>query len=422
MPMLRFSALCALGVFVAGSAAAQPSLAFLTPSDGSAWVPGSAAPIEVSASDLGAATVQQVEFFANGISIGVDDAAPYRHDWVASAQADFDLTATATLSEGGPISAGPIGATVGLVRGEALLVVGLLPLGIGDQAIADRLATWGYRVTAILAQPSTGAEATGKQLVFISESVSSSHVASKYRNTTAPVICSEDYNYDEMAMTGLTVNVDYGFVADQTALVIEPGGSPLAAGLAPGRTTIFTAIGRTQWGIPNGNATIGATLDGDPSKATIFGYRGGAAMAGGIDAPARRTGFFLQDFTKEMTLLNADGLALFDAAVRWTGGKETDAAPVAPTDLQVTLVEPGLVQFTWSVTPDELDGVEIEEAAGGGAFTMIGRFTPDVTGAFMRLPTGARRYRLRGWNGNGYSAPSNEAKVVGVVGSHWGVE
>ncbi|HEY0081575.1 MAG TPA: hypothetical protein VGB61_02200, partial [Pyrinomonadaceae bacterium] len=57
-----------------------------------------------------------------------------------------------------------------------------------------------------------------------------------------------------------------------------------------------------------------ATVAGDPTRVTIYGYERGAQMVS-ASAPARRVGFFLTRDTANS--LTTDGWALFDAAVDW---------------------------------------------------------------------------------------------------------
>src|SRR5207249_6003175 len=87
----------------------------------------------------------------------------------------------------------------------------------------------------------------------------------------------------------------------------------MAAGLAGTQTVVTTATNFT-WGKPNTNAAKIAALTNDATRFAIFGYDAGAAMPG-VEAPARRVGLFLTDTTAAS--FNANGGALFDAAVRW---------------------------------------------------------------------------------------------------------
>ena len=69
------------------------------------------------------------------------------------------------------------------------------------------------------------------------------------------------------------------------------------------------------WGKPNSNATVAATIDGDPTKATIFGYDTGAAMVTGT-AAAARVGFMYYG-GNGATHFNDNAAQLFDASIQW---------------------------------------------------------------------------------------------------------
>ena len=69
------------------------------------------------------------------------------------------------------------------------------------------------------------------------------------------------------------------------------------------------------WGKPNSNPTVAATIDGDPTKATIFGYDTGAAMVTGT-AAAARVGFMYYG-GNGATHFNDNAAQLFDASIQW---------------------------------------------------------------------------------------------------------
>ena len=85
--------------------------------------------------------------------------------------------------------------------------------------------------------------------------------------------------------------------------------------------TILTAADEIGWGKPAGSATVAATIHGDSSKATVFGYDTNDTMSTGT-APARRVGLWM--YRVSDNLINTDGWDFFDAAVNWaaniTGG------------------------------------------------------------------------------------------------------
>ncbi|MDC0316695.1 PA14 domain-containing protein [Verrucomicrobia bacterium] len=94
----------------------------------------------------------------------------------------------------------------------------------------------------------------------------------------------------------------------------------LAAGFTGNVNLVVLGRGDADigWGVPQGDAIVVATLNGDSSKATIYGYEEGGALANGISAPERRSFVGLTDelFSK----LDGDSTRLITAAIEWTGG------------------------------------------------------------------------------------------------------
>ncbi|HEX8475577.1 MAG TPA: multicopper oxidase domain-containing protein [Pyrinomonadaceae bacterium] len=195
----------------------------------------------------------------------------------------------------------------------ALLVVGSTTLNGGDSAIKLRLETLGYAVTLKDAVSAATADATGKAVVYISETCNSEHVLTKFRDVTVPVVVAEAALFDDMAMTGSTSTVDWANTMSQTNLVINDPTHPLAAGLK-GEVTVTNSPQHFAWGRPSAGAERVARLRNQPEQFGVFGYERGASMIS-LDAPARRVGIFL--FGDTPPALNNDGWALFDAAINW---------------------------------------------------------------------------------------------------------
>jgi hypothetical protein len=104
----------------------------------------------------------------------------------------------------------------------------------------------------------------------------------------------------------------------QDGLDITAAGAahPLGADLAVGNVTTSTAATMGHgWGRPNANAVVAATIEGDATRAAIFGYDTGAVMVSG-SAPARRVGFFCYG-GNGATTFNVVASRLFDASVQW---------------------------------------------------------------------------------------------------------
>jgi hypothetical protein len=187
--------------------------------------------------------------------------------------------------------------------GSALLVVGNLKLSAPDASTKNRLQALGLTVVVRVASSTTAADASGKALVLVSDSVTSS-LGTKLRGVGTGVLCLQPALFDDFGMT-----TAQGTLAAQTQVEIT------AEALLRGVRLTVTSSGRIfGWGTPAAAAKKVATIKGDPAKATIFRYDSGAQMAS-IVAPGRRVGWFgTQD---ALGALDGAGWSLFDAAVQW---------------------------------------------------------------------------------------------------------
>jgi hypothetical protein len=173
------------------------------------------------------------------------------------------------------------------------------------------------RVLMIDDDASQTSDASGKSLVVISASVSTSAVNTKFRNVTVPVMVMEN---DLLEIMGMSTNA-HGNEANQTQLRIINNGHPLAAGLSANTDyTVYTSNDTLVYGRSGGTAVVIATALNQANRHVIFGYPSGATMPGTPStAPARRTGFFLyNNIEVSSNDMTSQGLLLFNAAVCWT--------------------------------------------------------------------------------------------------------
>ncbi|HOX02491.1 MAG TPA: Ig-like domain-containing protein [Candidatus Paceibacterota bacterium] len=226
-----------------------------------------------------------------------------------------------------------------------LFVVSADPANPGDAAIAARLAfALGHSVTYYAAADSSyiararlrdAATTNPYDLVIVSESISSASVGDAFRNLGKPVIVMESALFDDMAMTGAAAG-DLGQTTLQTQIEVLPSAHPLAAGLS-GPVTVYSSNLSVGWGRTLGSGAIRvATAMNAPTNCAIFAYDAGAPMAG-LNAPARRVGFFLFGFATQAVEVPyaMDAYTLLDAAVSWA---------LEPASLQgptVTITYPG---------------------------------------------------------------------------------
>jgi len=270
-----------------------------------------------------------------------------------------------------------------LASGDVLFVAASTTLGTGDTAAKNRLTAMGYTVTVKAAASSTTSDATGKVLVVISSTVTSSDVATKFRTVAVPALVWESAVLDDMGMVSTTTTGNFGTTASQTNLTIATPSHPMAAGLS-GTVAVTSSATTFSWGKPNANATAIAKLTADATQVGIFGYATGAVMPG-LTAPAPRVGFFLSD--TNAASLTANGWSLFDAAVAWATGQSaisptvtvaaTDSAAGEPTN-------PGV--FTISRTGSTSASLTVSFSVGGTA-TSGSDYT--ALGTSLTIPAGA---------------------------------
>ena len=285
---------------------------------------------------------------------------------------------------------------------DVLLVVGNATLNNGDAAVKHRLQQLGYTVTVKDAQWANAAMAAGKGLVLISSTVNSGDVGTKFRDVSTPVLTWESWLYDDMRMTAAQVNVDYG-VQHAQKLVVTGGTDQLAAGRR-GHQDVYAAAGDIRFGkVMGSEARVIAHAPADPWMASVFAYDPGAQMAGGLRAPGKRIGFYLDnDGAAHWT---AYGKALFDAAVRYATdctGSETARRETDVLDLTAA-PELGAVELEWvSNTAYKTETYLVERSADDVTYYVIDEVTADGTGDAMavvnytdRSPAvGANYYRV----------------------------
>ena len=195
--------------------------------------------------------------------------------------------------------------------GSVLLVVGNATLNTGDNAVLQRLQAMGFTVTVKSAAASATADATGRQLVVVSSTVTSGDVGTKFKSVAVPVLTWESGVLDDLGMTAAGA---LGTSANQTRIkMLAASSDPMSAGFT-GSQLVTSANTTFSWGKPGAAAVVVASLDADTTKATLFRYETGTAMVG-LNAPERRVGIFLEDATAAS--LTTAGQFLMDGAIRW---------------------------------------------------------------------------------------------------------
>jgi hypothetical protein len=178
-----------------------------------------------------------------------------------------------------------------------------------DNAVRTQLQALGHTVLTIDDDAVTAADANGRELVIISSTVNSGAVGNEFRNVAVPVLLWENALFDNMGMTS-----DEGTEPNERDIVIVNSNHPLAGNVPSGDRRVYSSNQTLTWGVPSNNAARIATIDNNSSRYVIFGYTTGASMVG-MNAPARRVGFFLEDNGADN--LTGTGWVLFNAAINW---------------------------------------------------------------------------------------------------------
>jgi hypothetical protein len=250
----------------------------------------------------------------------------------------------------------------------ALLITAGTPLKAipsgGDIKLRTRMQSLGFTVTTrSAASYNATTDLTGVAVVVITATAHHPDMGTKFRDLPIGVVNMRLLTFGPNGLTGPINNKDYGMTSKVAlAMVSPPPGSPadpLAAGLS-GTVTIGTA-GPLVWGMPSAKAVVTATIPGAPTHATVFRYAPGVPLVGGVPAPGRRVGLFPSPTAA--VGLNANGSALFDAALAWAAGFSNAAPQVnagpdrsaltgSPIPLEGWLADdgfPALPAATWTV-------------------------------------------------------------------------
>ena len=290
----------------------------------------------------------------------------------------------------------------------ALLVTGSTTLGPGDTAIRDRLTnTLGYTVTVKAASAAVSSDADGKTVVLISASAPATDVGIKFRDKPTPALVWQSSVFDDMKMTGLTQNADYGTASYFTEVIIAAPVHPMAAGLS-GIVSVTNTLNTFSWGLPSSSVHLIATLGIDhlgvnQDKTGIFGYEQATLMVGML-APARRVGMFMTNDTA--AAFTGDGWALFEAALAWAATPNqapiVDAGPALVTidrrdglQLNGQLVQdddqpdpPGTLTYSWTKVsgPGTVSFSSPDTLTTNATFSSIGTYTVRLTANDSLLP------------------------------------
>jgi hypothetical protein len=194
------------------------------------------------------------------------------------------------------------------------------PGGSADPAIKARLEQLGYAVT-VNDGLTDAPDPCGYDLVVMSSTVRSNQFTAdrpaiaRWRDMGVPLLTWENDLLDDLGMTGLRRDTDFGEMETGHYIWLVRAPHPMAAGVPAGLGVWTQARTPAGWGKPGLGADVIMTWPGEPDKATLFGYEAGATMDHDHLAPARRV--FIGMENNSFARMTDTGHALFDAAIGW---------------------------------------------------------------------------------------------------------
>ncbi len=159
-----------------------------------------------------------------------------------------------------------------------IIIAGSETLGSGDQLLVNRLKTNGYNVIVKDDNLASTADTLGKELVLISKSASSTIVSNKFAAVDAPLITWKNEIYDDLGLTGVQKDLNFGSKSSQTSINILNANHQLAANLNGNVTVYSSARSVVGWGEPGANAINVASVAGNVNQSALFAYEEGSSL------------------------------------------------------------------------------------------------------------------------------------------------
>lgn len=301
--------------FLERAGAASRLVTLTAPDPGRVLAPGTDVSLTAEVRS-GSVPITSVRYLVGDEVIGEATTAPYTVVWHDVPRRLARTVVEVTDATGAVVRSAPVNLTIG-EPDRALLVhgddgnPGTGGLAPGEEDVRERLEHLGLAVDAKPATETTTADAGGKALVVVSSTVASGDVAAKFRDVDVPVLGWEAFVFDDMGLASASGEV---FRADTVEFTRPP--TPLSAGLA-GPVEVYRQEGRIRWAVPAPGAVVAATMPGDPTRATLFGFDDGDPLLGGLVAPARRVGLYLGDEGLLSGLVDDVTVRVFDTATEW---------------------------------------------------------------------------------------------------------
>ena len=270
-----------------------------------------------------------------------------------------------------------------------------------DGDLIEFFQTNNYAVVGFTSTSSTPedlrAAASGKSLVFISETIGSTSVLDpagsatgifSLQDTDVPIVSAEAYMYDNADWVKRTEDGSNDFtnwgntsraevaetpIADgKDSLFIRLAGHPIAKGLS-GKVKVYNNPYSLNYGLPSADADVIASVQEDGTYPTLFVYEKGDKLTDGSVAPNKRIGLFLGqnaapdfDTTVDLANLTAAGKTLLLNTIAYAAG--SSAAPAPGLNIGSITASATDLSLTWTGGTPPFK-IQRRETLGTGAWT-----------------------------------------------------
>lgn len=156
-----------------------------------------------------------------------------------------------------------------------------------DELLKTKIESFGFKVEMHSHEDYNVEDAKKSAVIYISESVSSANIANFFNDIAVPFISSEAYIADDMLITNLTQDTDFGVGTFTSVKVIKPD-HPLVKDL-PATFEIVKAEGATPtFQVVNEKNSV-AVDPNDATRSFVLCYeKGDPAMDGSYNMPEKR--------------------------------------------------------------------------------------------------------------------------------------
>ena len=360
-----------------------PTVSIGAPSAGQVFQAPATITVSANAADPDG-TVSQVEFFANGTSIGTDSTAPFGIEWTNVAAGNYSLTARARDNLGEQT----------LSAAVAISVNGQPTVSITSPASGTVLQAPGS--VTLTATAADGDGAITKVDFYQGTTLVGTGTAAPY-SATVSNLAAGSYSFTAVATD------DRGGSATSSAIGVRVNAAPTVSITSPAGGAVFNA--------PASITVTASAGDADGTIAKVDFYQGatliGTATAAPFSATAANLGSGSYSFTA--VALDNDGQQTTSAAVSVTVNAAPSVSLTSPAN-NATFNAPASIALTAQVADTDGSIAAVEFYHGATLITTL--TAPPYSFTWTGVPQGAYSLTARATDNNGATATSAAVNVT----------